>query len=323
MWARAYGPSVAFACVCVDESAAPVAALFQREQGFRSAINVYIDRRENLPRFPAQLGCQGFVVLDAKKKFVTTCTTPALMRAGPQLAFGAVERLLKDLLVKDTGKSVTLHGLSKLPELNGTRVAVLPDQSTVAHDRIAVRLQDGRVIAVKRDNVVEDGSATDGSKRHKTEAPAPPPAPVAATVFDKDACCAPPRGEQLVLPRVGHKGMDAEHDDLSRVMQDIMQGACMAKDMECLRDMFEEHSAHEEKLMERIGFGGGQSDAFSAAASHAKDHRRILELADDALAQLDEDGSVPRAKAGAVIDAIVRHAESFDSLYADAIAAAA
>jgi len=70
------------------------------------------------------------------------------------------------------------------------------------------------------------------------------------------------------------------------------------------------------------GYSGNEND-FSAFGSHAKDHRRIIAMADDALEKLQDvcvesdahGGTVPRSVADDLCRAFVEHATNFDSLY--------
>lgn len=200
-------------------------------------------------------------------------------------------------------KPVTLHGLSKTPELNGCRGELLPD--SLPEGRVAVRLSDGRVLAVQPQNVKLESAPSDEGE---------------TAVFPENACEANKASKVAPLPSVGHKQMDAEHAELTACMRDFVESR-NARELEALRDLFAEHAEHEERLMKRVGFGGSVDDAFSAAASHAKDHARIVRLADDAL---EAGGSIiPVAAVDAITRAIQLHAERYDVLYADAVSTSA
>jgi len=63
---------VCFVCVCVDGRPVEVAREFQQGYFEGSTVkNAYIDDYDDFPKFPTQLGCQGFVVIDAKGHFAT------------------------------------------------------------------------------------------------------------------------------------------------------------------------------------------------------------------------------------------------------------
>jgi len=295
--------------------------MFEQTLGLRDVENVYINEAKDFPTFPCQLGCQGFVVIDRQHRFVDLCTSPMYNRAG-QAAFDAVERILAQLPIR----SVKLVNLSASPELNGTTCEVVNVAARqLPEGRIAVKLPDGCVLAVKEENVVDErrevAEPTDAfDEKQET------------VVFDENACCSSgtpcstqgcstpksssSNNNSISLPSVGHKAMDAEHADLEKVMADLSTSKSV-HDMESLRDFFEEHSEHEEKLLKRVGFGG--TGQFSALESHAQDHRHILAMADAALGEAGDDDVVPASCVNEVISAIVAHANNFDKLYADSV----
>lgn len=62
---------VHFVCVCVDDRAEATAREFQHLYFGANMFNALIEDRNDFPKFPSQLGCQGFVVLDASNRFLT------------------------------------------------------------------------------------------------------------------------------------------------------------------------------------------------------------------------------------------------------------
>ena len=84
-WSETYAESeVRFACVCVDGRPEDVCAEFQ-DLYFKdsSVFNAFIREQQDFPTFPSQLGCQGFVVVDARGSFATlrfTCLPPSFHR---------------------------------------------------------------------------------------------------------------------------------------------------------------------------------------------------------------------------------------------------
>jgi len=66
LWQQKYGDSATMLCCCVEGKR--VAMRF----GGRYCLNGFLE--DDGPSFPAQLGCQGFVVLDADSRFVTLRT---------------------------------------------------------------------------------------------------------------------------------------------------------------------------------------------------------------------------------------------------------
>ena len=96
-WCTRYGDIVNFICISVGGSA--VARYFGRHFT-GECINATMLEGE-VPLFPIQLGCSGFVVIDQHCNIVTTKSTPRFLDDG-QLAFRGVEKLLSGIL----GKSV-------------------------------------------------------------------------------------------------------------------------------------------------------------------------------------------------------------------------
>lgn len=158
------------------------------------------------------------------------------------------------------------------------------------------------------------------------------------------------------MASVGHDELDAEHEDIAAKLTEAVETKAPAA-LAAARDAFRAHATHEEAVMREVGFG--QGGGMSAAASHAKDHDRVVALADEALAAAEDADaslatlSVKALKAlakergadlagcldkldvvaavkrvGPTVDAQpfaaagLRHTENFDKLYVDAIAKA-
>lgn len=148
-WAAKF-PQVVWLCVCVESM--DVARRFERNGG--TALNVCVDR--DMPQFPAQLGCQGFVVLDSRRRVVTT-KSRAFLDDGDG-AFRHVEGLIGESI---TASRVPIQVNAKIrlarlrtDSLNGVEGRVANDDGG---DRVTVRLDDDRVIAVKPDNLLRVG----------------------------------------------------------------------------------------------------------------------------------------------------------------------
>ena len=157
-------PAPYAACISVDGQPERCAREFQKlffSTGDNAATNCFIDNQEDFPTFPAQLGCQGFIVLDHRSHFVTLRSMPVFLEARGG-AFRAVERLLAPLIeaakksstaaAPREGRAVVLTNLGNA-ELNGARAVELPDEEAPP-GRVAVRLGDGRVVAVKTTNLL-------------------------------------------------------------------------------------------------------------------------------------------------------------------------
>ncbi|KAJ1463202.1 hypothetical protein M885DRAFT_504795 [Pelagophyceae sp. CCMP2097] len=292
VWQRAYGGRVLFLCVCVESAA--VARDFSRRM-LQTCANCLVAPGD-MPRFPAQLGCGGFVVIDGAGKFVTTKTMSFNDRG--DRAFRALENILEPQLRFAVGARVELKGLVAAAERNGQRGAVA--RGVDAQGRVGVTLDDGTALAIKPDNLsTADGFEETGDAAQPDDDDAYEPKPLAA---------------------VGHAEMDAEHAALSDGLRSLMASPSAAA-LASARDAFKEHAAHEEDVMRAAGFGG-DGGPYSALASHAADHARIVSMADGILA------AAPSA-APALRDvrrfarAVERHADAFDGLYVGKLDASA
>lgn len=134
---------------------------------------------------------------------------------------------------------------------------------------------------------------------------------------------------------VGHSDMDAQHDTCMQALKDLWQDLSVSK-LRHAREQLHAHFDEEEHLLTEAGFGQpidccntsqGGGD-FSAFGSHAKDHKRIVALADEALSSLKNvceasdahGGTVPKGVAIALCKAFAEHADMYDSLYEGKIA---
>ena len=85
-----FGSKVQFLCICVES--VKIAKLFREFTG--NAFNALMDKSAP-PSFPAQLGCQGFVIVDAEGKFDTVKSASFLELS--EGAFRDVENRLNQL----------------------------------------------------------------------------------------------------------------------------------------------------------------------------------------------------------------------------------
>ena len=98
-WSREYGDSVTFLCISVE--GLDVCHYFAKFVG--ASVNATI-LPDELPPFPIQLGCSGFVVIDKTGNIVVTRSSPSFLDAGED-AFRAVEKLLSELGIPISRKS--------------------------------------------------------------------------------------------------------------------------------------------------------------------------------------------------------------------------
>lgn len=109
--------------ICVSCAGPSLASQFERELQLRHCKVATLPARSQ-PRW-GQLGCNGFIVLDADHQVVSRATSPWLQ--AKDFAFEHVEALLDALVTGHTppsvcpGQLVRLHGLEKNPSLNGQK----------------------------------------------------------------------------------------------------------------------------------------------------------------------------------------------------------
>ena len=92
MWAEQFAGRATFVCVCCDGP--ELAAEFANQLKLTKCLLTYVDNA-NGPRW-GQLGCNGFIVLDAQGK--VACKQTSAFLEVRELAFKHVETLLGPLL---------------------------------------------------------------------------------------------------------------------------------------------------------------------------------------------------------------------------------
>lgn len=242
-WAASNKKAV-FLCVCVDGKG--VALRF----GGQHSVNAYVEGRDDMPKFPAQLGCQGFVVLDAQRRFLEIRTKS--FNQEREVAFRQVERLIQgeekmfetdDEVYYPVGCPVQLGGFEGAEaKLNGFPGVV----TEIGDGKLGVRLADKQMYIIPTANLVRGGP----------------------------------------LEPVNHSDMDDEHSNLVQLLSLACRDVTAANII-AVRDAFAAHGSHEEHLLAQIPPTG--SSSFSTLKSHADDHKRILRLADDAASSLSFD----------------------------------
>ncbi len=302
--------------VCVEGGgrAERVGREFQRSYfDGTSVVNGFVDDDDDFPRFPCQLGCQGLVVVDARGRFATL-RSPAYLEHR-EAAYDAVERMLEPLIAA----AETRRRAAKAPRLDvdvdmdppGTPERNLaPGEASSASDASA------------------SASATDATRASPSSPDATSTAPPRQVArFSKHAC----KGDAHALddddddatasfeiPAVGVDVVDDEHDELHALLKTAL-ATRSPRDVLSLGSAFATHATHEEALMRASGFADGEG-AFSAAASHAKDHDRLVASATTAATTLEEDGKVAAAAIRHLGRSIIEHAVTFDASYAAFVA---
>ncbi len=171
-WQRRYQGRCSFVCICCDGP--DLAEAFAKRLRLTSCYNTVA--AEN----PAwgQLGCSGFIVLDAAGN-VTCKSTSAFLDVREQ-AFEHVETLVDAMLggavgagaggdddAIAIGATVELRGLKARPELNGVRAVCVDVATAASGGRCTVEIGVGQAMAVKPANlklVVEKSCAKCGGR---------------------------------------------------------------------------------------------------------------------------------------------------------------
>ena len=295
-WARRYGATAQFLCVCVESER--VAVAFSRMFDLQAAINCYIPGRSYMPVGFGQLGCSGFIISDPNGCFVSR-KTQAYNDYGED-AFSDVERILGTALnvrpppsspstMDDgtlhpsypyrVGNRAILEGITNQTSLDGAVVIILGFDST--SQRFHVKLDDGsqKLLAVLPCSLapyttVETATPKKRSYSDERETTS------SITVPDS----------------VGNSIMDEEHGACTDVLNELLKDPCQEK-LEAAIDVLAWHFGHEEDLLKKHGFGGDPSSSFSALASHIKDHTRILDIGRKALNNPSSTTAAKKSKA--------------------------
>jgi len=93
-WAKSAKYDCNFICICVlgDRGAMSLSVEFANELRLEHCINSFIDNKRDMPEY-GQLGCSGFIVLDADHNVLSKATSP--FNDNPKRAFKHVETLLE------------------------------------------------------------------------------------------------------------------------------------------------------------------------------------------------------------------------------------
>jgi len=148
------GADVSFVCVCVDRDSERTARAFVSELGLKHAAVGFLEpNRGDGIRFPSQLGCQGFAVLDAQLRFVATATFPSYVRSG-QPGLDAAEEAAR-------GAAELALRIGGAGQLAGQAAVEVPAAKGVPEGHTAVRLESGEVIAVPDSDIARPPLAED------------------------------------------------------------------------------------------------------------------------------------------------------------------
>jgi len=254
-------PGVQFLEVCVVEEA--VALDFHRTFGFGYnqqfqgeeekkqidddehpiVLNGWIPSSQYMPVGYGQLGCSGFIIVDADGNFVSKKTASYLQYG--QGAFRHVESILTDILIE------------MAEEAQNSNPGEAPAAGAI--ERIAPAMSPARRQTPKKQK--QGGNESDQCRTTTTSSP--------TTVLTS-----------VEAPSsVGVEAMDAEHQICTDSFNRALKDPCF----DTLHEVFEllrSHFAHEEELIAKYAITPEQAASpFSALASHQKDHFRILSIA--------------------------------------------
>eukprot|EP00931_Biecheleriopsis_adriatica_P044341 TRINITY_DN25363_c0_g1_i2.p1 TRINITY_DN25363_c0_g1~~TRINITY_DN25363_c0_g1_i2.p1 ORF type:complete len:360 (+),score=82.38 TRINITY_DN25363_c0_g1_i2:164-1243(+) len=338
----------AFLCICVAPESPLARAKEFREHYFAKApeslVNGYIDSEEDFPNFPAQLGCQGFIVFDSTHEIVESSSLSWL--AHREGAFRRLERQLSKLLGTGAlpsenpigapiGQLVKIKGVSDGERsLNGLQGEVDGSEESgtyfvvVGGKRKRVcpeNLEDATGAPVgKTMRLTGMGDLWSHYEGHHGEVLGGTASGRHIVQVGETQICVSTKNLQDIsseahnfldhfskVGSVGHEGMDAQHQECIGALKGLSSSLTVQSLQEATQ-LLKEHFDEEERLLKESGFGGG-GGPFSALKSHSMDHDRIIRIADDALASCD--GTVPKALAAKLCKAFVEHATMYDSLY--------
>lgn len=325
-WAASYGSAVAF--ICVSCAGPQLASQFGNELKLKNCHNTWVDE-DSMPTW-GQLGCNGLIVINGSDSVICQAS-PAFLEV-KQAAFRHVETLLDALLSSKPApklssgrvdgsvggacaevrfgedpdaEEVIVAKLSSRPELNGKRGRVL---SQLQNGRLEVQIEgEASPISLKRQNLMP--AADKAAPKVNVDPQAIKVASVKVAVLDEEhARC---EAKLALLGRLTESGAGSKRLQVA----DALRGLLAA---------YEEHFAHEEKLLDKhlyagISEDGGFSADKGARTSHFADHQTMLQ---DVRALLADDASVNYTDVARLASEFERHATAYDGSYADRLSAA-
>lgn len=298
-------------------------------------VNGFVDNEEDLPTY-GQLGCKGFLVLDAQHRVVR------------DLAFEHVEALLdavcsnKPLPKVCPGEYVTLVDPPKdKPEIKGSQgICVKVKDGLMQFGFLAGPLR-GRTLELPFSAVSKlapgscspsscaagdcskggcaEGSCSDG----KCQPGGCPPGGCPPGGCPPNGACDAGTGldeafvaASLHLTSVKVPSMDAEHAECAAALQRLASQRtrqALEEVLSCLANHFQ----HEEALFVQYGFGVHVNENLSAQTSHAEDHGRILAKIRGELSGIAVSQGVLASFIRELLQDFHEHTSRYDALYAE------
>mmetsp|Transcript_37531 Transcript_37531/g.104349 ORF Transcript_37531/g.104349 Transcript_37531/m.104349 type:complete len:357 (-) Transcript_37531:301-1371(-) len=335
-----------FLCICVlgDRRAYPLAREMSKEMQLTHCVNAFVDNEADMPTY-GQLGCKGFIVLDAKHKVVSGMTSAFMEVRG--LAFQHVEALLDAISAGKKpppfcpGEYVTLatppSGRAEL--LGAQGVVVKAEDDSVAFGFLSGpykgKTMNVLMSMVKKLDVDEVGSDDEapsrcgqdgcgsgqgaGCNRGEVSQSGCKPGgcsqgscstgPATLSMLDSEFVSA-----SLNLVSVKVPSMDAEHTECAIALKQLSEEGSLSA-LENVLSCLAGHFKHEEQLFDQYGFGAHTNERLSAKKTHIEDHQRILSKLRRQLAATS--GGVSAEFVREVLQDFHEHTSRYDSQYAD------
>lgn len=321
--------------MCVGCDGLELTKTFSKRLRLTSCLLAYLEEGHG-PRW-GQLGCNGFILLDAEGRVACRKTAPFLEQG--EAAFVQAESLLRSLLPLEpargisAGRHVELRGLSS-PEMNGTRGYVIEKGEATSCVILTYR---GKRVEANAENVrfldesegQEEGGeesrqeANPSRKQQKSEGGGE------GGARSSEAARGTEVAPLMLIDSVGVAQLDAEHERC--VLALSVLNSCPSREaIEAVIEAYRAHFANEEALLdthlyagavEAHATGGFSADA-SARRSHFADHARMLsELQQAAQGLTSEESRVPASFVDDTLRSFERHANTYDAAYAERLAA--
>jgi len=323
-WAREGKYDCNFLCVCIlaDRSASNLSVEYANQLKLQHCVNAFIDNQADMPQY-GQLGCSGFIVMDATHNVVSTCTSAFLQIRS--LAFAHVETLLDAIVAKRPSPQVCpgefVRVLACEKGVNGATALCLNIETdgtlllqvlTGAQRQQQIRLASSEVLKLGSTDDPESGCSSGECSSNSCAPPACEPVMVAgqedAAKLDEDFIAA-----NLDLASVRVPSMDAEHAQCADALRSFAAQPSKAS-LEAVLAEFSEHFSHEEALFDQYGFGEHVDARFSAKRSHIEDHNRLLAKIRQQLLSRDP---VPPAFVCSVLRDFHEHTSRYDVQYSE------
>lgn len=346
-WAASGLYNCNFLCVCVlgDHRALPLAKEMSQEMKLTHCVNGYVDNGADMPSY-GQLGCKGFIILDAAHKVISRGTS-AFMEV-KNLAFLHVEALLDAVCNQKPMPAVCPGEMMRIvnppgghPVLRGAQGMCL----ALKEDRVDFGFQSGpfrgRMMSIPLADL-EKLEMEDSDSDH--EAPGGACGPGGCGKPEAKACgpggcgpggCGPggckPGGDckpaaslmsldaafvkqSLNITSVKVPSMDAEHGECAEALLKLAQeGSRSALDK--VLTTIAGHFQHEEELFDEYHFGEHQNEKLSAKKSHIEEHDRIINICRQQLSA--GGGCVPPEFVKELIREFHEHTTRYDIQYAE------